>query len=388
MKRSEINKILRNAKAFVTEKKLFHILGVSIIALACACNGSENKSISGDKDTIVTLNNAEAVVSFSKWGGALVNFHIANDSINPFTWSLQKDDMPVNNKNGAPFRGHFLCTGRWGSPTPGEITSGIPHNGEPSNVWWHLKEQASQSLVMRCTAKLEGFEVERRVSLSSNAPLLIVTEEFLNKLNIIRNLPIVQHATLAAPFLDTLVKIQSNASKGFNQKFVPGNFLKYESNWPFLTVDTLEKMIDLRKSNYKDGFVGTYIISDSIGWVTAYNPGYRLLLGYVWKTNDYRWLHIWQGTKDGKLIAKGLEFGTTGLGDTSPLEERFLLNFYGYTNLNYVDANSSVKKSYVCFLMKLEKEFEEINNILLTQDNLTIKFKEKGKENIKIIPLD
>lgn len=367
---------------------LFLILGISILTLAFSCKGTQGNSNSGDKDTIVTLNNAEALVSFSKWGGALVNFHLANDSINPFTWSLQKDDMPVNNKNGAPFQGHFLCTGRWGSPTPGEITSGIPHNGEPSNIWWQLKEQTTRSLVMECSAQLEGFEVERKVILSPEAPLFEVTEEFTNKLNIARNLPVVQHATLAAPFLDTLVTIQSNASKGFNQKFVPGNFLKYESNWPFLTVDTLRRMIDLRKSDYKDGFVGTYIISDSIGWVTAYNPKYRLLLGYVWKRKDYPWFHIWHGTKDGKLIAKGLEFGTTGLGDTSPLEERFLLKFYGSANLNYVDANSSVEKSYVCFLMKFEKEFEEINNILLTQEKLTIKFKEKGTENMKIIPLD
>jgi hypothetical protein len=223
--------------------------------------------------------------------------------------------------------------------------------------------------------------------LSPDAPIIEVTEEFRNKLNIVRNLPIVQHATLAAPFLDTLVTIQSNATKGFNQKFVPRHFLKYESNWPFLMVDTLGKVIDVTKSNYKDGFVATYIIADSIGWITAWNPGYRLLLGYAWKTKDYSWLHIWHGTNDGKLTAKGLEFGTTGLGDTSPLEQRFLLQFYGTSNLNYIDANSSVKKGYVCFLLQFDNEIEGINNLLLTSENLTIKFKAKGKEGVKTIPL-
>ncbi len=355
-------------------KVLLQSLVVSIFVLASSCKGSGNKNMSGDKDTIVSLGNAVSEVSFSQWGGALVSFHLKNDSVNPFTWSLQQADMPENNKNGAPFRGHFICTGRWGGPTPGEIKSGIPHNGEPSNVWWLLKEKTTRSIVMECNAKLEGFGLEREVVLSAEATLFKVTETFRNNLNIARNLPIVQHATLAAPFLDTLVTIQSNATRGFNQNYVPDNFLKYESEWPYLLTDTLGKAIDLRRSNYQDSFVGTFIITDSIGWVTAYNPKYKLLLGYVWKTKDYPWLHIWHGTKDGKLTAKGLEFGTTGLGDTSPLEQRFLLNFYGVTNLNYVDANTSVNKSYICFLLNLDDNIKEIKGIIMKPENLTLQF--------------
>jgi hypothetical protein len=186
---------------------------------------------------------------------------------------------------------------------------------------------------------------------------------------------------LAAPFLDTLVTIQSNADKGFNQKFVPGSFLKHESNWPFLMADTTGKMIDVRKNNHMEGFVATYIISDSIGWVTAYNPKYRLLLGYVWETKDYPWLHIWHGTNDGKLTAKGLEFGTTGLGDTSPLEERFLLRYYGNTNLNYVDANSSIIKKYKCFLVHFNEEVETIDDITFNSGDLSIFYSHSGKKN-------
>jgi hypothetical protein len=144
-------------------KDLFPVLAISLFALAFSCKNSGSKSVAGDKDTIISLSNTGATVSFSKWGGALVSFQLKNDSVNPFTWSLQQDDMPANNKNGAPFRGHFLCTGRWGAPTPGEINSGIPHNGEPSNNWWYVKEKTDQSLLMECSAKLEDFEVERSV---------------------------------------------------------------------------------------------------------------------------------------------------------------------------------------------------------------------------------
>lgn len=336
--------------------KAYTPIFASVLALLISCRSIEHDNRSAGADTLVSLKNNSATITFSRWGGALVDFHLNHDTVNPFNWRLNREDMPVNNQGGAPFQGHFLCTGRWGSPTPGEIQSGIPHNGEPSNVWWILKEKTGQSLVMSCEAKLEGFKVERTVTFSTDAPFVEVNEVFSNKLNIARNLPVVQHATIAAPFLDSDVVIKSNATDGFNQKFVPGPFLEMEMKWPLLKIDSLGKVFDIQKSIYTEGFVGTYIFYDSIGWVTAYNPKLKLLLGYAWKTRDYPWLHIWHGTKDGKLTAKGIEFGTTGLGDTSPLEERFLLNFHGRTNLSYVDANSSVKKRYVCFLIRSENE--------------------------------
>lgn len=368
-------------------KIIIQALAISGLVLMFSCHNKGNDQENHGADTIVYLKNSGAQIGISLWGGALADFHLPEDSINPFTWSLKSEEMPKNNQNGAPFQGHFLCTGRWGSPTPGEIKSGIPHNGEPSNVWWQIKESSDHTLRMHCTAPLEGFEIERNVVLADEASYFEVSEIFTNKLNIARNLPIVQHATIASPFLDTMVVLHSNAGKGFNQKFVPGQFLEYESEWPFLTSDTLGNAIDLTRSNHQEGFVGTFAFNDSTGWVTAYNPKYRLLLGYVWKTKDYPWLHIWHGTKEGKLIAKGLEFGTTGLGDTSPLQQRFLLDFYGNTNLNYIDANSSVEKKYVCFLVKTEKDVKEIQEVLYTPGNLTIKYTAQNLDRAETIRL-
>lgn len=351
--------------------KHFIIFAWSVFIISC--NGPAESSLTkAEEDTVVFLKNETSSVRFSLLGGAIIDFHLLNDTVNPFTWKLSPADMPANNKKGAPFQGHFLCLGRWGGPTPGEIKEGIPHNGEASNNWWELKRQTTDSLLMNFEAKLEGIFIERQISMAPKDALFKITEEFTNILSVARNIPIVQHATIGIPFLDTSVVVFSNASKGFNQKFVPGHFEKHQTEWPFIKVDSTGKITDVRKSMRTEDFVATYIFEDSIGWIAAYNPGLKQIVGYVWKTKEYPWLHLWHGIKDGKLWAKGLEFGTTGLGDTSPMEERFLLNFHGTSNLNYIDANTSIKKSYYCFLVKFDEQLKEISNISITETGINI----------------
>jgi len=246
-----------------------------------------------------------------------------------------------------------------------------------------MQEKTKNHTVITCNAPLEGIKLTRKISLAPHNAIFTVTETFTNQLPVLRNIPIVQHATIGVPFLDSAMVVQTNATYGFNQKFVPASYLKYESKWPYVVNDSTGKTIDAGKTNYPEGFVATYVFSDTIGWITAYNPKLRLLLGYAFKTSQYPWLHIWHGVKDGKLWAKGLEFGTTGLGDTSPLEDRFVLNFHGHSNLNYIDANSSQNKSYLCFLIKFDEDIKEIKNISYTNKFLTFTYETIDKSRIQ-----
>jgi hypothetical protein len=136
----------------------------------------------------------------------------------------------------------------------------------------------------------------------------------------------------------------------------------------------MKNAFDLTKSNYPGGYVSTHVIDGETGWATAANSAKGLLIGYVWKTADYPWLHIWHGIKDGKLWAKGLEFGTTGLGDTFSPESRAAITFHGRNNNLFVDAKSSVTKKYVCFLMRIPESFSGVNSISYTRDQLIVNY--------------
>jgi len=99
-------------------RKLFIILLVAnafIVNELCAKNTAKQGS--------VVLSNGTITVEISKMGGAFVSLQ-KGEKVNPLSWKLTKEQMPVNNRSGAVFQGHFLCTGRWGAPTDGETKAG------------------------------------------------------------------------------------------------------------------------------------------------------------------------------------------------------------------------------------------------------------------------
>ena len=155
--------------------------------------------------------------------------------------------MPENNKEGAPYQGHFLCLGRWGEPSEGEIKAGLPNHGQFANILWNAKERKQINILeMAATAPLEGLFIKRKIILGKQDPVYSVREvvENINPLGRLYNM--VQHPTLAAPFLDETTIIDCNASAGFDQAF----YKEINSNtihWPFAK-DNKQNEIDLRKS--------------------------------------------------------------------------------------------------------------------------------------------
>lgn len=358
-------------------KGLLSVLSIisflSLSFYSCSSNEKHISSIEDKKDTLIVLENDVIQLKISVFGGAIIDFHDKKNGINPFTWKLNETQMPENNKNGAIFQGHFICIGRWGSPSEGEKKLGMPHNGEPANNWWNIKNQKDGKFVeMSCEAPLDGLTLNRKVTVSQNMSCFKVTETITNDLSIGRMNTVVQHATLGLPFLDKSLIINSNASFGFNQTIAKKELEKYRTRWPNVYADTLLKTIDVSKSLWDSEYVASYVFSDSIAWVTAVNFDQKQLIGYAWKTNEYPWLNIWNGINDGKLWAKGLEFGTTGLGDTFSFEDRCSISFQKVSSTEFIDAKSSVSKSYYCFELQVPEGFQKTLRVSFQSGKVSI----------------
>jgi len=341
------------------------LLILTIIFAFQACCGSSEKKNAGlePKDSLLILENKNSIVGISLLGGAYIDFHQKNSGINPFTWKLTKDEMPANN-NQAVFQGHFLCLGRWGAPTEGEINAGVPHNGQAGNLMWSVDSVYKTNFVkISAVAPLDGIFVERTVELDKSNAIFLVNEKFKNTTSIGRLFNVVQHATIGFPFLDSTTIIDSNAGKGFMQSLSWPDPTKYEYIWPNGLIDSTKMPIDLTKSNTSKNYVSTHIFNSEIGWITATNPGKKLLVGYIWNTSDYPWLNVWHQNKDGKLWAKGLEYGTTGIGrsyqDLLSIDSRF----YGHQSFFFLDAGQEIEKSFICFQISLPDDYEGVNEL-------------------------
>jgi hypothetical protein len=144
-------------------------------------------------------------------------------------------------------------------------------------------------------------------------------------------------------------------------------------HWPF-AIDTMQNKLNLRSPAMPYNAVFSFVVQpgDKYGWITAYSPVHQVVIGYVWKRNDYPWIHLWQHWDDGALQYRGMEFGTAGI--HQPFKEILETDvaLFGEKTVAYIDAGEKISKSYLCFLQEVEIDFKGVESIQIKDGFLKI----------------
>ena len=157
---------------------------------------------------------------------------------------------------------------------------------------------------MVCELPLARMKVQRTMRLDENQAVLVVRKHVTNVGKLGRIYNMVQHPSIASPFLDPATIVDSNAQHGFVQGGVVPETGEATNIWPNALIQ--DNIVDLRHFlNEDSGVTGSdvsaFIFDDDeeYGWVTACSPNTGLLLGYLWKTEEYPWLDIWRARSNG-----------------------------------------------------------------------------------------
>jgi len=95
-------------------------------------------------------------------------------------------------------------------------------------------------------------------------------------------------------------------------------------------------------------------------------------LGYAWRTADYPWLNIWRFRDGTKRLARGLEFGTTGI-HRPPAEllkqggQRF-----GRPTFAYLEPDETVSRKFLMFLVEIPADFAGVQSVMITPNGLLL----------------
>jgi len=329
---------------------------------------------------LLTLENRNSIVTINLEGGAYTDFHLKENPLNPISWEQEETSQ-------SSFRGHFLCFDRWGPPSEGEQKNGFKHHGEVNDLVWELLKKPEKSknnieVRMRCELPMGRLQLTRDIHLSEDQSLIKVTEKIknLNKFGKIFN--IVQHVTLAPPFLNSNTLFDNNTEKGFENK-EDGTLNQEEPilYWPDVTHDN--QKISLRQFQNEWPRVSSFKFrnEDKLGWTTACNTEYNLMLGYVWKTQDYPWVNYWRSMNNGTPLAFGIEFGTTGLHEPLPIVAK-KSSIFGSNIFDFIDANEEINKSFIAFLATIPSDYQGVKEIILNNSELIIIEKSDVLRNI------
>lgn len=326
------------------------------------------------------IENKKAVLEINLNGGSYPDFHLKELPLNPLNWRIKDPTMP-------DFMGHFVCFDRWGPPSEGEKANGFIHHGEVNTInWTSLTEPDKNGGIltcsMRCVLPMGRLQLTRKIEMPEDEPVFIVTEEIKNLNKYGRMFNIVQHVTIASPFLDKSTLFDNNAEKGFEDK-EDGSLNQEEPvlRWPE-AIHNGEK-ISLRqfKSEWPRVCSFVYNQNDKYGWVTASNPGKNLMIGYIWEIEDYPWINFWRSMENGFPMALGMEFGTTGLHEPFPVLAKkgkiFDRNIY-----DFVDANEVISKSFTAFLAIIPRDYKGVDKIEIKGSSIFIKEKNSISRDI------
>lgn len=325
------------------------------------------------KEDQIIIKNETVELSLDLNGGAITDFHLKSSGINPLSFCYPKNQMPENNKNGAPYQGHFLCLGRWGEPSIGEKKAGLPDHGQFANMPWEVINSSKNEFIdMQANSLLEGLKINRQIYLDQENPLYLIKENVVNLNPLGRLFSMVQHPSLATPFLDNNIMVNSNASVGFDQlnyKDIKSNIIQWINQ-----NDSSENSNNIYKSDDREDIVRSYIVEDesTYGWITAYSLSTNTLIGYLWPRKDYPWIHIWEHVKEGNLIYMGLEFGDTAI--HQPFHE--IINtsttLFGEKTFGHIDSGETIEKKFISFIIEPEKKISGITNIFIKNGQINL----------------
>jgi hypothetical protein len=354
-----------------------------IALVSLLASSSAATLVNGRRSVVLEGQHAQLVVDIG--GGSIADFHLRSHGLNPLQWGQEGD------KTSPRAIGHFLCLDRWGAPSEAEQKNGMPFHGEAAHIQWQVLQEpvSSEGKVlaeMSATLPLAGLKVKRRIELSASNAFFVVTEEVTNLNKLGRPYNMVQHPTIGPPFLDEHTVVDANARRGFMQSSPLPNPEAPEVHWPEARRDG--QPVNLRYlTNDHNPNVVSYTIDEDYGWATACNPAQGLLIGYIWKTAEYPWFNAWRHVEKGKPLARGLEFGTTGLHQPFPV----LVSkgrIFGRPLYEFLDASQTVSKTYGCFLFKIPKDYKGVARVTYAGNRLILHERDGGRARELMMEVD
>jgi hypothetical protein len=315
----------------------------------------------------ILLEGSAARLHIDLAGGAIGRFEQvtsgpAAPAINPLDWGTPKSTDTAPHGHG-----HFLCLDRWGPPSKAEGANGMPYHGEAASVTWRLDQSPTVSAdtittTMSARLPLAGLAIRRTVRLAAGSAFYVVREEVSNEGKLGRIYNMVQHPTIAPPFLDPTTVVDCNGGRGFAQGGSMPNPETPTTRWP-RGLDQDGTKNDLRHLGTDPRpAVSSFAIDGDLGWVTAATPRHGLLIGYLWRTRDYPWVSLWRNADKSGPSARGLEFGTTGLHQPFPILTR-KGRIFELPLFDHLDSGETTTRSYASFLVQVPADFLGVDRI-------------------------
>jgi hypothetical protein len=309
-----------------------------------------------------------------------------SDSINPL-WNPYR----LAREGGLPrpsnlYRGHFVCVDGFGPNSAEERAAGLPMHGEAQTLPWTLdssgKENRTTSAAFSVTLPLAQEVLRRTYRVVDGENVVWVDSELQSLLGFDRPVFWGEHATVAAPFLEpgkvaVDMPVEKAKTKGYQLQggTTPRQLPSLvDFTWP-LAPTRDGGTFDVRTAPLKPGGLEhtTSLLDTSrrLVFATALNREKGLLIGWVFRREEYPWVQTWLSYPAENRMVRGLEFATQPF-DLTRAEVLSSGPLFGQPVFRILPAKSKITSSFLMFYTRVPNGFTKVDDVRLEGGTLTI----------------
>jgi len=338
--------------------------------------GRPGTAIENDRIELITLNK----------GGAFASLLLKDDpgKMNPM-WN----PVRLARETSAPPRfgdslGHFVCVDGFGPTSAEEQKAGLQGHGEAHRQPWEQvsagREDKVQKIKWRATLPLLQEVFTRQLELVDGEQVVWVESELENLLAFDRPINWAEHGTIGAPFLSP-EKTVVDASVGRCQTRphsgrVSNHALASEREFTYPVAPLMDGSTRSIRSvpaspNSMDHTGCVMEPSKRLVWVTAINLDQKLLLGYLFRREEYPWLQEWMNYPASLALSRGLEFGTQPF-DVSRRQTVEMGKLFGVPAFRWLPAKSKIGTRFAMFYTRVPEGMEKVEDVRLEGGKIVV----------------
>jgi hypothetical protein len=335
----------------------------------------------------VVLSNGTVELTVLNEGGAMAQIVLAGDKEkinplwNPYWIARQAGQKPPTSLA----RGHFVCIDGFGPVSAEERAAGLTAHGEAYALPWklqtHQKQGNTLSAAYSVALPIAQEHFTRTYHLVDGENIVWVDSAVTSLLGFDRPVFWGEHATISAPFLEpgkVAVDMPVSRSKTKSHGMQPNPTRQLQSDveftWPMApTIDG--QMLDVRSAPMKPNTVDhtTALLDPSrrLVFVTALHLDKRLMIGWVFRREEYPWVQTWLSNPGSNRMTRGLEFATQPF-DLTRADVLKNGPLFDSPVLRILPAKSTITSSFLMFYTAVPDGFRKVDDVQLTGGKLII----------------
>ena len=346
---------------------------------------AQQTTVFEDRAALVLANDKLALTVLNE-GGAMAQIVLADDKdqINPLWNPYWIARQAGQNRPASLARGHFVCIDGFGPVSPQERAAGLTNHGEAYTLPWQLQSQQKQgntlSAAYSVALPIAHETFTRTYHLVDGENMVWVDSSVTSLLGFDRPVFWGEHATISAPFLEPgRVAVDMPASrsktKAYQQPAATRQLQSFvDFTWPNApTVDG--QPFDVRsapmKPNTTDHTTTLLDPSRRLVFVTALHADKRLLIGWVFRRDEYPWVQTWLSYPGPNRMTRGLEFSTQPF-DLTRADVLKNGPLFDSPVLRILPAKSTLTSSFLMFYTPVPDGFLKVDDVQLNGGKLVI----------------